>query len=106
MHRTCFAFTMIWILLMTSGHADENNSPIRVGFVGLDSSHCIAFTEVLHREGNTGDIGGNQNRGCVSGRQSGVSAEPGSRAGLHRSWKALVLRSSIPLNFCFQWLTW
>ncbi|MDA1229930.1 MAG: Gfo/Idh/MocA family oxidoreductase [Planctomycetota bacterium] len=43
---------------MASGHADENNSPIRVGFVGLDSSHCIAFTELLHREGNTGDLAG------------------------------------------------
>jgi len=32
--------------------------PIRVGFIGLDSSHCTAFTQILNQEGNTGDLAG------------------------------------------------
>jgi len=32
--------------------------PIRVGMIGLDSSHCTAFTQILHREENTGDLAG------------------------------------------------
>lgn len=31
---------------------------MRVGFIGLDSSHCTAFTEILHREHNSDDLAG------------------------------------------------
>ncbi len=43
---------------MANIHADEPSGVVRVGFIGLDSSHCIAFTELLHRDGNTGDLAG------------------------------------------------
>ena len=32
--------------------------PIRVGFIGLDSSHCTAFTQILNQEANTSDPAG------------------------------------------------
>lgn len=44
--------------LITNIHADEPSGVVRVGFIGLDSSHCVAFTELLHRDGNTGDLAG------------------------------------------------
>lgn len=37
---------------------DELALPIRVGFIGLDSSHSTAFTQILNRESNTGDLAG------------------------------------------------
>ena len=38
--------------------AAEPAAPLRVGIIGLDTSHSIAFTEVLNRENNTGDLAG------------------------------------------------
>lgn len=33
-------------------------APIRVGIIGCDTSHVIAFTDVLNRDNNTGDLAG------------------------------------------------
>ncbi len=37
--------------------ADENN-PLRVGIIGLDTSHCTAFTQILNNPKNEGDLAG------------------------------------------------
>src|SRR3982751_6462608 len=54
---------MNWMLLLIvspllcgSVLAAGGAEPIRVGIVGLDSSHCIAFTKILHDPANTGDL--------------------------------------------------
>jgi hypothetical protein len=54
MNRTMAALTALSLGPLAELPAAE----IRVGFIGLDSSHCTAFTEVLHREGNAGDLAG------------------------------------------------
>jgi hypothetical protein len=56
--RSFLAIVLVGLAGMTNIKADEQGDVIRVGFIGLDSSHCIAFTELLQREGNTGDLAG------------------------------------------------
>ena len=58
MVRSFLAIVLVGLASMANINADEQSSVIRVGFIGLDSSHCTAFTELLHREGNTGDLAG------------------------------------------------
>jgi predicted dehydrogenase len=43
------------VLFATPSGAAESKS-LRVGIVGLDSSHAIAFTKILHEPANTGDM--------------------------------------------------
>ena len=58
MNRTIAAITALSLAPLADLPAAEPVAEIRVGFVGLDSSHCTAFTELLHRDGNTGDLAG------------------------------------------------
>ncbi len=37
---------------------DEQGAPIRVGIIGLDTSHCVAFTRVLNDPKAAGDVAG------------------------------------------------
>ena len=51
--------TMSLVSCSMLGTAVAGESPvIRVGIIGLDTSHVGAFTSVLNREGNTGDLAG------------------------------------------------
>lgn len=52
------AILAISMVPMPTTNADEQAVPIRVGFIGLDSSHCTAFTQILNHEANTGDLAG------------------------------------------------
>lgn len=56
--RLFLAIVFVGLAGMMNIKADEQSSTLRVGFIGLDSSHCIAFTELLQREGNAGDLAG------------------------------------------------
>ena len=56
--RSLLVIVFVGLAGMTNIWANEQSDVIRVGFIGLDSSHCIAFTELLQREGNTGDLAG------------------------------------------------
>ena len=58
MNRTIAAITALSLAPFAELPAAEPLTEIRVGFIGLDSSHCTAFTELLHRDGNTGDLAG------------------------------------------------
>jgi predicted dehydrogenase len=49
-------FTIAILFFCCSTLAAEASKPLRVGIVGLDSSHCIAFTKILHDPVNTGDL--------------------------------------------------
>ena len=53
---------------------DEPAVPIRVGFIGLDSSHCTAFTQILNRNANTGDLAGVRVVAFGKAPSSGLSA--------------------------------
>jgi predicted dehydrogenase len=37
---------------------DEKATPVRVGIIGLDTSHCTAFTSILHSPKAQGDLAG------------------------------------------------
>ena len=39
-----------------TGVPSHANKPLRVGMIGLDTSHCAAFTKILHDPANTGDL--------------------------------------------------
>ncbi len=58
MAKVIAAITAFALAPLVGVCGDELTMPIRVGFIGLDSSHCTAFTEILNREGNTGDLAG------------------------------------------------
>src|SRR5205823_6654396 len=38
--------------------ADEPGAPIKVGIIGLDSYHSVAFTQLFHQPKVTGDLAG------------------------------------------------
>jgi len=42
----------------TQLHADEPPGPLRAGIIGLDTSHCVAFTELLNAASPTPDLAG------------------------------------------------
>jgi predicted dehydrogenase len=52
------AIIVISLAPMAALQGEDSSMPIRVGIIGLDSSHCTAFTQILHREGNAGDLAG------------------------------------------------
>ena len=58
MNRTIAAITALSLAPFAELPAADPMTEIRVGFIGLDSSHCTAFTELLQRDGNTGDLAG------------------------------------------------
>lgn len=58
MAKVIVALTAFSLVPLAVAGADELNLPIRVGFIGLDSSHCTAFTQILNDDGNTGDLAG------------------------------------------------
>ncbi len=51
MTRTIAAITALSLAPFAELPAADPGVEIRAGFIGLDSSHCTAFTELLHREG-------------------------------------------------------
>jgi hypothetical protein len=59
-----------WAVLPAVGQ----NPPLRVGIIGLDSSHCIAFTKVLNNPKNQGDLAGLRVVAAFPGGSSDVTA--------------------------------
>lgn len=53
--RSSFVITLFFALAAVSQAAEPE---IRVGIIGLDTSHVVAFTSVLNRPGNEGDLAG------------------------------------------------
>lgn len=49
---TLFCFILAGSLFLSSGRADE----IKVGIIGLDTSHCIAFTKTMNDPAAKGDL--------------------------------------------------
>jgi hypothetical protein len=47
-----------WTAMATQTAAAEPSKTIRVGIIGLDTSHAIAFTKLLNKDNNTGDMAG------------------------------------------------
>ena len=43
---------------LSPGQADEKAKQFRVGMIGLDTSHCLAFTELLNKAGEDPVLGG------------------------------------------------
>jgi predicted dehydrogenase len=64
------------LCLLTAGFAAERGKPIRVGLIGLDTSHVIAFTQIINDPKNTGDLAD----------LKVVAAYPGGSPDLPDSW--------------------
>jgi hypothetical protein len=60
-------------------HAADKPKPIRVGIIGLDTSHAVEFTKVLNAPGNQGDLAGVRV----------VAAYPGGSRDIPSSWNRL-----------------
>ena len=61
--KTLVKLTPLTLVLLTAlaspaGEKTQVAPPIRVGIIGLDTSHCVAFTSILHNPKNTGDLAG------------------------------------------------
>jgi hypothetical protein len=57
--KTLSLFACFALLLLSASPAPAGqNVPLRVGIIGLDSSHCIAFTNILNNPKNEGDLAG------------------------------------------------
>ena len=54
--QTSLAILSTMILAVAS--ADEPAKPIRVGMIGLDTSHCLAFADMLNKEKPEPDFAG------------------------------------------------
>lgn len=53
--RSSIVITLVAVLAAASSAAEPE---IRVGIIGLDTSHVVAFTSLLNRSGNEGDLAG------------------------------------------------
>lgn len=56
MSNLCPAVLLTVCLLAITGPAAAD--PVRVGIIGLDTSHCVAFTQILNNPKNEGDLAG------------------------------------------------
>ena len=57
MKKAFLALVALCLLLApTFVRAEEAIKPIRVGIIGLDTSHCTAFTKILNDPKNIGDL--------------------------------------------------
>jgi hypothetical protein len=57
--RSDFVLGLVAILVVSLAvAAPAEEKTIRVGLIGLDTSHVIAFTDTLNKAGNTGDLAG------------------------------------------------
>ena len=54
--RIVTVFAAVVAGLVTMGYAEEAKKPIRVGIIGLDTSHVIAFTKVINDPAAEGDL--------------------------------------------------
>jgi predicted dehydrogenase len=57
MRRACLLIIAVLALLETCSRAEEPKS-LRVGIIGLDTSHVVAFTSVLNKPDNEGELAG------------------------------------------------
>ncbi len=73
--RIAFLAMTIWAALTPSGPARAGGE-IRVGIIGLDTSHVIAFTKALNNPKNKGDLEGVR---VVAGYPGGSADVPESR---------------------------
>ncbi len=46
--KTLFLLTVLLCFSFAAAAEGEKTPPIRVGIIGVDTSHCIAFTKILH----------------------------------------------------------
>ena len=61
MTRTLLSFSVVVLLMAfapTGAGADEPAKPIKVGIIGLDTSHVVAFTQLLNNPEAKGDLAG------------------------------------------------
>ena len=64
--------------------AEEGAKTIRVGIIGLDTSHVVAFTKVLNGAKAQGDLAGVRVVAAYPGGSPDVAVEPRPRRRLHR----------------------
>src|SRR5436309_19767 len=46
------------VFATSAGDKSEKPPLIRIGIIGLDTSHCVAFTSILQKPDNTGELAG------------------------------------------------
>jgi predicted dehydrogenase len=59
-YLTCLVFAALLpaLVVPASEAGDKQAPPIRIGMIGLDTSHCPAFTKILHNPKAEGDLKG------------------------------------------------
>lgn len=67
----------VMCVVLTSALSAQEAKKIRVGMIGLDTSHVVAFTGELNKPDNTGDLAGVRV----------VAAFPGGSPDIESSWK-------------------
>jgi predicted dehydrogenase len=53
-----FAVLVCYAFASSAGDKSDKPPLIRIGIIGLDTSHCVAFTSILHKTDNTGELAG------------------------------------------------
>ena len=54
--RKAFTFVFAVVILVTGATGQETSQPIRVGIIGLDTSHSIAFTKLMNTPDTEGPL--------------------------------------------------
>ena len=94
----------LWVDFAAAGEAQDQTAArsLRAGIIGLDTSHAVAFTQLLNDPHSKGELAGIRDRRGLSGRQPRYSFEPRSRCRLYprRCARSMVSRSSIRSKSC------
>ncbi len=75
MNRSLFAFSVFTLVVCTSGFCQTDKSVVRLGMIGLDTSHVVAFTKVLNDPSNPDHVPGTK---VVAGYKGGSPDIPSS----------------------------
>lgn len=97
--RIIAAFPIVFVLSLSLAAAPQTDEVIDIGLIGLDTSHCIAYTKMLNDPDNPNHVPGARITAAFPGGSpdipSSIDRLPGYRKELEDNWGVKII-DSIP----------
>ncbi len=92
-----FQFAALVFLSFTPVWAAQGEQDLRIGLIGLDTSHCIAYTKMLNDPANPNHVKGAKVTAAYPGGSpdipSSIDRLPGYRKELEETWKITIVET-------------